>query len=109
MGTKKVRKLTDKKLIKKYKLTEVTAEDVMQITGVTSKATALKRMACAKESSMLAKKGSKEGYEYAKKQHADRRREYHLDMFSSKKKKVKFIKESRPYYDKWFRLALAKI
>ncbi len=109
MGVKKVIKLTNKKLIKKYKLTEVTAEDVMEITGVTSKATALKRMNCKDEESMLALKGSKQGYEYSQEHMARRRRDYHLDMFSNKEKKEKFIQENRPYYDKWFRLALAKI
>ena len=60
----KRRKLTDKALIKKHGAV-LTADDVMRITGVASKATALKRMNCANEHAMLAKKGERAGYEYS--------------------------------------------
>ena len=85
--------------------TVINAEDVMRITGITSKATALKRMNCADEKVMLAKKGKKAGYEYSK-EHAARNSTDSLTQFRSKSQKTKWIIQNRPYYDYWFRKVL---
>jgi len=90
--------------------TVLNADDVMRITGVASKATALKRMNCADEKTMLAKKGVRAGYEYSQENlNKKKARTDSLVHFRTKEKKEEWIKENRPFYNSWFRLAMAKI
>jgi hypothetical protein len=101
-------KIDDNLTLKKGEV--LTADDVMRITGVESKATALKRMNCADEKTMLAKKGVRAGYEYSQENLNKKKiRTDSLLQFCSKEKKEQWIKDNRPFYDSWFRLAMAKI
>ena len=103
----KRRKLTDKALIKEHGAV-LTADDVMRITGVASKATALKRMNCADEHAMLAKKGERAGYEYSQ-ENKHRIRTDSLVQFKTKYRYKKWIEENRPFYDDMFKLVLKNI
>ena len=103
----KRRKLTDKALIKKHGAV-LTADDVMRITGVASKATALKRMNCADEHAMLAKKGVRAGYEYSQ-ENKGKIRTDSLVQFKTPYRYKKWIQENRPFYDDYFRLVLKTI
>lgn len=86
----------------------LTADDVMRITGVESKATALKRMNCADENKMLAKKGKKVGYEYSQ-ENMSKRRTDSLVQFKTPYRYKKWIQENRPFYDDHFRLVLKTV
>ena len=55
MGTTKTRVLVDQELIDKHGAV-ITAEDVMRITGITSKTTALKRMDSETDQQVLSRK-----------------------------------------------------
>ena len=103
----KLRRLKDKALIKKYGAV-LNAEDVMRITGIASKATALKRMNCADEKTMLAKKGERAGYEYSQ-ENKHRIRTDSLVQFTTKYRHQKWIEENRPFYDEMFRLVLKTV
>jgi hypothetical protein len=103
----KRRKLTDKALIKEHGAV-LTADDVMRITGVASKATALKRMNCADEHAMLAKKGVRAGYEYSQENKKHIRTDS-LVQFKTKYRYNKWIEKNRPFYDDMFRLVLKTV
>lgn len=101
-------KIDDNLTLKKGEV--LTADDVMRITGVESKATALKRMNCADEKTMLAKKGVRAGYEYSQENlQKVKNTTDSLTQFRSKERKEQWIIENRPFYDASFRLAMAKI
>lgn len=101
-------KIDDNLTLKKG--TVLNADDVMRITGVASKATALKRMNCADEKTMLAKKGVRAGYEYSQENLQQKKgRSDSLVHFRTKAKKEAWIIKNRPFYDFDFRLALIKI
>jgi len=101
MGTRKLRTLKDGRVF--------TAEDVMRVTGLTTKQTAIKRMDMANtEEQMLTKKGIHGDYGYCKNIVAVKKKNG-LDMFESETKREKYIKATRPYYDSMFRLVLKTI
>ena len=101
-------KIDDNLTLKKG--TVLNADDVMRITGVASKATALKRMNCADEKTMLAKKGVRAGYEYSQENLQQKKaRTDSLVQFRTKYRYENWIKKNRPFYDFDFRLALTKI
>tara|TARA_R110001583_G_scaffold130704_1_gene282427 strand:+ start:1181 stop:1504 length:324 start_codon:yes stop_codon:yes gene_type:complete len=104
MGTTKTRVLVDQELIDKHGAV-ITAEDVMRITGITSKTTALKRMDSETDQQVLSKKGARMGYAYSE-AHQKNKPNYKLEHFSNKARRDKHIKATRPYYDPWFRMAL---
>jgi len=96
MGASKSRTLKDG--------TVIGALDVMRITGITSKATALKRMDCVDEDKMLAPKGSRMHYEYSivamhyKKVQTQKQEKYENNIL-----------ETRSFYDPMWRLVMRTI
>jgi hypothetical protein len=98
MAYKKTRTLKDGRVF--------TAEDVMRVTGLTSKQTAIKRMDMANtDEQMLTKKGVHGDYGYCKNVVVGKKKNG-LEMFSTKNKREKYIRDTRPYYDSLFRLVL---
>ena len=90
--------------------TVLNADDVMRITGVASKATALKRMNCANEKTMLAKKGVRAGYEYSQENLQQKKASTDsLVQFRTKYRYENWIKNNRPFYDDLFRLVLKTV
>ena len=96
MGASKSRTLKDG--------TVIGALDVMRITGITSKATALKRMNCVDEDKMLAPKGSRMHYEYS-----IEHMHYQKVQTQKQEKYEKNILETRSSYDPMWRLVMRTI
>ena len=84
--------------------TVIGALDVMRITGITSKATALKRMNCVDEDKMLAPKGSRMHYEYSI-EHMN----YQKVQTQKQEKYEKNILDNRSAYDPMWRLVMRTI
>jgi len=96
MGASKSRTLKDG--------TVIGALDVMRITGITSKATALKRMNCVDENKMLAPKGSRMHYEYS-----IEHMHYQKVQTQKQEKYEKTILDTRSFYDPMWRLVMRTI
>jgi len=96
MGASKSRTLKDG--------TVIGALDVMRITGITSKATALKRMDCVDEDKMLAPKGSRMHYEYS-----IVAMHYKKVQTQKQEKYEKNILDNRSAYDPMWRLVMRTI
>ena len=96
MGASKSRTLKDG--------TVIGALDVMRITGITSKATALKRMNCVDEDKMLAPKGSRMHYEYS-----IEHMHYQKVQTQKQERYEKNILETRSSYDPMWRLVMRTI